>query len=178
MKIVNAIVCCLVVGGCCLITACEDDDSTHRYGYCELRPNIVTNEDGEVDESILDIGGKIRMREKLEHNGHLEMNITIHGLDPTLADGQVYLTPHQLGDLSEVCQSLGGAFQNTEDQIDVLVDEDGNFDTELVTDDWTLVGPHALIGRSFVLHRCVPGSNNCEDRISCCIIGLVNDQFW
>ncbi|XP_077999188.1 extracellular superoxide dismutase [Cu-Zn]-like [Glandiceps talaboti] len=156
------------------------DNDPYRYGYCELRPDIQVDFTGQLDSSLLQIGGKIRMRESLVHSGPLELNITIHGLNSTQIDEEqiYYISAHEYGDLSDICDSLGEGLLDPNPRFDLVVEDDGISAVEILSNDWTLIGHQSLIGRSFMLHRCPVDNSNCGEHIACCVIGFVDSVFW
>jgi len=122
---------------------------------------------------------------------------TVHVIATGLKPGKHGFHIHEFGDLSDGCQTAGAHFnpygkthgspddqeRHVGDLGNVEASSDGKVDCKIVDNLISLVGPHSVIGRAFVLHADVDDlgkggheqsktTGNAGGRIACAVVGI------
>ncbi|XP_013036364.3 extracellular superoxide dismutase [Cu-Zn] [Anser cygnoides] len=165
----------------------ETDGMT--YATCEMKPS------SKIDADKPQVTGQVLFRQHYSQ-GRLEAIFHLDGfpLDDTQSGRAIHI--HELGDLSNGCDSTGGHYNPFSVNHPRHPGDFGNFSPKdgkirkykpnLFA---TLFGPYSILGRSVVIHEqeddMGKGNNkaslengNAGKRLACCVIGVCNGNLW
>ncbi|XP_010139641.1 PREDICTED: extracellular superoxide dismutase [Cu-Zn] [Buceros rhinoceros silvestris] len=159
------------------------------YASCEMKPSSKINADKPQ------VTGQVLFRQCYPY-GRLEAIFDLDGfpLDPNQSGRAIHI--HELGDLSNGCDSTGGHYNPFSVNHPRHPGDFGNFfpkegkirkyKANLFA---TMFGPYSIMGRSVVIHEqeddMGKGNNkaslengNAGKRLACCVIGICNKNLW
>ncbi|XP_074947853.1 extracellular superoxide dismutase [Cu-Zn] [Phalacrocorax aristotelis] len=159
------------------------------YATCEMKPS------SKIDPDKPQVTGQVLFRQCYSH-GRLEAIFHLDGfpLDNNQSGRAIHI--HELGDLSNGCDSTGGHYNPFSVNHPRHPGDFGNFfpkegkirkyKTQLSA---TMFGPYSVMGRSVVIHEqeddMGKGNNkaslengNAGKRLACCVIGICNNNLW
>ncbi|NXW15695.1 SODE dismutase, partial [Circaetus pectoralis] len=159
------------------------------YATCEMKPS------SKIDADKPQVTGQVLFRQHYSH-GRLEAIFYLDGfpLDNNQSGRAIHI--HELGDLSNGCDSTGGHYNPFGVNHPRHPGDFGNFfpkdgkirkyKTNLFA---TMFGPYSIMGRSVVIHEqeddMGKGNNkaslengNAGKRLACCVIGICNKNLW
>ncbi|NXX22436.1 SODE dismutase, partial [Podargus strigoides] len=159
------------------------------YTTCEMKPS------SKIDAEKPQVVGQVLFRQCYSY-GRLEAIFYLDGfpLDNNQSGRAIHI--HELGDLSNGCDSTGGHYNPFGVNHPRHPGDFGNFfpkegkirkyKTNLSA---TMFGPYSIIGRSVVIHEreddMGKGNNkaslengNAGKRLACCVIGICNKNLW
>ncbi|NXU13525.1 SODE dismutase, partial [Pardalotus punctatus] len=159
------------------------------YATCEMKPS------SKIDADKPQVTGQVLFRQCYSY-GRLEAIFYLDGflLDNNQSSRAIHI--HELGDLSNGCDSTGGHYNPFRVNHPRHPGDFGNFlpkegkirkyKTNLFA---TIFGPYSIMGRSVVIHEqeddMGKGNNkaslengNAGKRLACCVIGISNKNLW
>lgn len=164
-------------------------DGNWTYAACEMRPN--TN----LEEGKPQVTGEVLFRQIFPH-GKLMAIFYLDGIPSGANDTGRAIHIHELGDLSNGCESTAGHYNPFKVNHPNHPGDFGNFFPKkdkirmfMANLQPTLFGPKAIIGRSVVIHEDEDdkgkGNNkgslehgNAGKRLACCVIGYCKKELW
>ncbi|ELT99613.1 hypothetical protein CAPTEDRAFT_148692 [Capitella teleta] len=174
------------------------DKESYIYAQCQVAVNSA------IDTHPNHVIGTIDLRQTVGRAvSEIRLNLTGFAAD----DGEMYhgFHVHELGDLSNGCDSTGSHYNPLDvdhgaphdSAFNRHIGDLGNIEEDLggncirtITDTLvTLQGRFSVIGRALVIHETYDdlGRSGVDDslttgnagaRLSCCVIGLTDDQHW
>ncbi|XP_042668314.1 extracellular superoxide dismutase [Cu-Zn] [Centrocercus urophasianus] len=159
------------------------------YATCEMKPS------SKIDVDKPQVTGQVLFRQHYSQ-GRLEAIFHLDGfpLDNNQSGRAIHI--HELGDLSNGCDSTGGHYNPFRVNHPRHPGDFGNFSpkdgkirkykSNLFA---TMFGPYSILGRSVVIHEqeddMGKGNNkaslengNAGKRLACCVIGICNKNLW
>lgn len=159
------------------------------YATCEVKPS------SKIDADKPQVTGQVLFRQHYSQ-GKLEAIFHLDGfpLDNNQSGRAIHI--HELGDLSDGCNSAGGHYNPFGVNHPRHPGDFGNFSPKdgkirkykpnLFA---TMFGPYSILGRSVVIHEqeddMGKGNNkaslengNAGKRLACCVIGICNKNLW
>ncbi|NXC14198.1 SODE dismutase, partial [Corythaeola cristata] len=159
------------------------------YATCEMKPS------SKIDADKPQVTGQVLFRQNYTY-GRLEAVFHLDGfpLDDNQSGRAIHI--HELGDLSNGCDSTGGHYNPFSVNHPRHPGDFGNFfpkegkirkyKTNLFA---TMFGPYSIMGRSVVIHEqeddMGKGNNkaslengNAGKRLACCVIGICHKNLW
>uniref|UniRef100_A0A8C8S7M6 Superoxide dismutase [Cu-Zn] n=1 Tax=Pelusios castaneus TaxID=367368 RepID=A0A8C8S7M6_9SAUR len=166
------------------------NEETDRTGYatCEVKPS------SKLDADKPQVTGHVLFKQSYP-NGKLEALFELDGFPTGSNQSGRAIHIHELGDLSDSCDSAGGHYNPFNVNHPRHPGDFGNFYSKegrirkhklnLLA---TLFGPYSIIGRSIVIHEqeddMGKGNNkaslengNAGRRLACCVIGICNKNL-
>ncbi|XP_005485028.1 extracellular superoxide dismutase [Cu-Zn] [Zonotrichia albicollis] len=166
-----------------------NDTNGMIYATCEMKPS------SKIDADKPQVTGQVLFRQSYSY-GRLEALFYLDGfpLDNNQSSRAIHI--HELGDLSNGCDSTGGHYNPFRVNHPRHPGDFGNFlpkegkirkyKTNLSA---TVFGPYSIMGRSVVIHEqeddMGKGNNkaslengNAGKRLACCVIGISNKNLW
>ncbi|XP_074848664.1 extracellular superoxide dismutase [Cu-Zn] [Carettochelys insculpta] len=167
------------------------NEETDRTGYatCEVKPS------SKLDADNPQVTGQVLFRQSYPH-GKLEVFFSLDGFPEGSNQSGRAIHIHQLGDLSDGCDSTAGHYNPFNVNHPHHPGDFGNFypkggkirkhKPNLLA---TLFGPYSIMGRAIVIHEqeddMGKGNNkaslengNAGRRLACCVIGIGNKKLW
>ncbi|NXJ74490.1 SODE dismutase, partial [Trogon melanurus] len=159
------------------------------YAACEMKPS------SKIDADKPQVTGQVLFRQYYSY-GRLEAVFYLDGLPLDNNQSARAIHIHELGDLSNGCDSTGGHYNPFRVNHPRHPGDFGNFSPKegkirkykanLFA---TLFGPYSIMGRSVVIHEqeddMGKGNNkaslengNAGRRLACCVIGMCNKSLW
>ncbi|XP_033113940.1 uncharacterized protein LOC117114392 [Anneissia japonica] len=167
------------------------------YAYCEVRPNKVLDPELAKTNSVT---GQVVLRHQLGRNIEIKVDLTGFDTEGSLLHG---FHIHELGDLSNGCDSTGSHFnpfgqdhgapddivRHVGDLGNLERDGSGSVSTNMTDGLASLWGYNTIFGRAFVIHADEDdlGKGGTEDslttgnagsRLACCVIGRASEEVW
>ncbi|NWV01348.1 SODE dismutase, partial [Upupa epops] len=167
----------------------RDETDGVSYATCEMKPSA------KVDADKPQVTGQVLFRQSYSY-GRLEAIFYLDGfpLENNQSGRAIHI--HELGDLSNGCDSTGGHYNPFRVNHPRHPGDFGNFfpkegkirkyKTNLFA---TMFGPYSMVGRSVVIHEqeddMGKGNNkaslengNAGKRLACCVIGTGGKNLW
>ncbi|NXN98859.1 SODE dismutase, partial [Rhinopomastus cyanomelas] len=159
------------------------------YATCEVKPST------KIDANKPQVTGQVLFRQCYSY-GRLEAIFHLDGFPLNNNQSGRAIHIHELGDLSNSCDSTGGHYNPFRENHPRHPGDFGNFSpkegkirkykTNLFA---TMFGPYSIMGRSIVIHEqeddMGKGNNkaslengNAGKRLACCVIGTCNKNLW
>ncbi|XP_029445981.1 extracellular superoxide dismutase [Cu-Zn] [Rhinatrema bivittatum] len=169
--------------------AFKSENERTAYATCELRPSSKL----EADEPI--VTGQALFKQTYPH-GKLEAIFYLQGFPTTGNESGRAIHIHELGDLSEGCDSTKGHYNpftvnhpHHPGDFGNFITTDGKIRKRKANLQAMLFGPHSILGRSVVVHKqeddLGKGNNpasvengNAGKRLACCVIGISSNSLW
>ncbi|OXB63169.1 hypothetical protein ASZ78_001048 [Callipepla squamata] len=167
----------------------DNETNGLTYATCEMKPS------SKVDADKPQVTGQVLFRQHYSQ-GRLEAIFHLDGfpLDNNQSGRAIHI--HELGDLSNGCDSTGGHYNPFRVNHPRHPGDFGNFSPKdgkirkykpnLFA---TMFGPYSILGRSVVIHEqeddMGKGNNkaslengNAGKRLACCVIGICSKNLW